>query len=288
MRRSRVNSRPDELLLAAYLVTLVIGLVMVYSSSSILAESRFGSQWFFLGQQLVWSLIALVCVYFIAKCDLKRLAVYSAPALIATMIALSLVFLMPSRNEAHRWLMFGPFTVQPSEFFKFVLVFYLAFSLSNAKRNLSNVQQLAFPYVPLIGAGLVLILLEPDLGTTVVVSVVALGVFFLAGVRVKHLAAAIFPVLAGAATMVFVFGYKQERISSYLSSIIDPLQRGYQVKQAALTLGSGGLFGVGLGEGRQKLFFLPYPHTDFIFASMGEELGMIGLLVLLGFWGSCE
>jgi cell division protein FtsW len=198
------------------------------------------------------------------------------------LLLLSLVFMMPARNGSHRWLMLGPLTLQPSELFKCLTIIYLAFSLSNTKRNLSDLRQLMFPYVPILGLGMGLILFEPDLGSVIVLSITVMGMFFLAGVRVKHLAAGLLPPVVAASFLVFVVGYKKARILDYLASVVDPLQGSYQVKQAMLTLGSGGLFGTGLGEGRQKLFFLPYPHTDFIFAAIGEEVGMIGLLVVMG------
>ena len=230
----------------------------------------------------MWVLISMAAMFVICKLDLQKLSVYSAPALLLVLLMLSLVFLMPARNGAQRWLMLGPFTGQPSELFKFMMIFYLAFSLSNQKRNLADLKQLLFPYVPIIGLGLLLIVLEPDLGTTIVIFLTALGMFFLAGARMKHLVVGFVPPTAAAAFIVFGLGYKKARIMDYLSSIADPLLGSYQVKQAALTLGSGGILGTGLGEGRQKLFFLPYPHTDFIFAAIGEEVGLLGLLVVLG------
>jgi len=198
------------------------------------------------------------------------------------LLLLSLVFLMPARNGSQRWLMLGPLTVQPSELFKCVMIFYLAFSLSNRKRNLADLKQLIFPYVPILGLGLLLIVMEPDLGTTLVIFLTALGMFFLAGARMKHLLTGSISSVGLAAGLVFGLGYKKARILDYIASVKNPLDGSYQVKQAALTLGSGGLLGTGLGEGRQKLFFLPYPHTDFIFAATGEEIGLAGLIVLLG------
>lgn len=293
MRSSRAKNRIDETLLYGYLLTLVIGLVMVYSASSILAESRFGSHLYFFRQQLLWAVLSGVAIYIISLLDLKRLAVYSAPALLFTLLLLSLVYVMPARNQAQRWLMLGPLTIQPSELFKVLMIFYLAFSLSNPKRNLSNLKELIFPYVPIIGLGLGLILVEPDLGTTIVVFVTAMGMFFLAGARVKYLVLAVVPPAVLGSFIVFGLGYKKTRILDYLAAVLDPLQGSYHVKQAALTLGSGGLLGTGLGDGRQKLFFLPYPHTDFILASMGEEIGFIGLTFVLGLlflllWRGCR
>jgi len=275
----------DERLFGAYLITLVVGLVIIYSTSSMLAESRFGSHLFFLRNQLVWSVLSLIAIAVICRIDLARFAVYSWPAFMLTLGLLAMVFLMPARNDSHRWIMMGPFTLQPSELFKFVMIYFLAFSLANRNRDITRLRQLLIPYVPMIGIGLALVLAEPDLGTTIVIFMTALGIFFLAGARIKHLAVATVPPAIVGSLLVFVVGYKKARVMDYLASVLDPLQGSYQASQAALTLGAGGLFGTGLGDGRQKLFFLPYPHTDFIFAAAGEEIGLIGLMVLLGLFG---
>jgi len=280
-RRYPTKRRIDERLLLVYLITLVAGLVMIYSTSSMLAEARFGSHLHFLWHQALWAVLSLAAIAVICKLDLAKAALYSPLAFLGMLVALGAVFLMPERNGAHRWLEIGPMTIQPSELFKFVMVFFLAFSLSNQKRNIGDTRQLLRRYTPLLGTGLVLILLEPDLGTTIVAFTTALGIFYLAGARVKHLAMALVPSIGAAAFFVFVLGYKKVRVLDYLVSVQDPLQGSYQVRQAALTLGAGGIYGTGLGDGRQKLFFLPYPHTDFAFAAMGEEIGLIGLLVVL-------
>jgi cell division protein FtsW len=281
IRKPTDKPQIDEIMLVAWLLTVLVGLIMIYSASSIIAESRFGSHFYFFRQQFIWGILSIGAVYLISLLDLKRLAIYSAPALLFTFTLLGLVFLMPERNDAHRWLFLGPVTLQPSELFKFLLVIYLAFSLSNPKRDLTDVKQVALPYVPIIGIGLALIIAEPDLGNCIVICLTALGMFFLAGARVKHLALSILPPVALGSLLVFVAGYKKIRVLEYFATLSDPLQSGYQVKQAALTLGSGGLFGMGFGDGLQKLFFLPYPHTDFILASIGEEVGLFGLLVVL-------
>jgi len=281
MKRLSVKKTIDERLLIAYLITVTVGLVIIYSASSMIAESRFGSHFFFIRQQLLWTLLSLFGIWIICKLDLERLSVYSVPAIFGSILLLAVVFIMPARNEAHRWIFLGPFTLQPSELFKFVMIVFLAFSLANPKRDLNKLKQLIFPYAPLIGAGLALIVLEPDLGMTIVIAITALTILFLAGAPMKYILAGAAPMVAAASFLVFVIGYKKARIIDYMSSVADPLSGSYQVKQAALTLGSGGIFGAGLGDGRQKLFFLPYPHTDFIFASAGEEIGLVGLTLLL-------
>lgn len=281
MRRFRDKARIDETLLIAYLLAMLAGIVMIYSTSSIIAESRFGSQWYFLRQQVIWTVISLIAMVVIIKFNIQRLAIWSLPIMVGLFALLALVFLMPARNGSHRWLMLGPFTMQPSEMFKFFMILFLAHSLANPRRNIGDIKQLIIPYAPIIGLGLLLILLQPDLGMVIVIAMTAIGILFLAGVKWKHLFYSLVPLAAVGSFAVFVIGYKRQRILDHLAAVMDPLQGSYQVKQAALTLGAGGLLGTGLGEGQQKLFFLPYPHTDFIFAATGEELGLVGLLIIL-------
>ncbi|MCH9032458.1 MAG: putative lipid II flippase FtsW [candidate division Zixibacteria bacterium] len=275
------KSREDSVLLYSFLVLVLVGVVMVYSTSSMLAENRFGSHTHFLKRQLIWmavSAFAMIGVYYI---DLKKLGRYTPLFILAAVITLSMTFFMPARNEAQRWIFWGPLTVQPSEFAKIALVYYLAFSLSRTTRDLRDYRNLLVPYAPVIGLVLLLILLEPDLGVTIVLGLTVVSIFFMAGARLLHLGAAASSLVAVAGILVLGFGYKIARVRDYISTLQDPLEGSYQVKQAILTMGSGGAFGVGLGDGRQKLFFLPYPHTDFIFAAIGEELGFIGLAALL-------
>ena len=271
----------DRKLLYSTVALIAFGMVMIYSSSSVMAENRFGTHYFFLQRQFIWLIFSIVAGWIVTKLDLKKLAPYSVPLVFISLVLLVLVFVMPARNGSHRWLFLGPMTIQPSEVFKLAVIFYLAFSLSQKKRDITDFKQFMIPYAPLIGAGLVLIILEPGLGSALTISVTVLIVFFLAGVRLYHLAILITPFVGLVGFMVFVLGYKKPRVLDYLSAVGDPLSGSYQVKQAVLALGAGGIFGSGLGNGRQKLFFLPYPHTVFIFASIGEEVGFIGLVVVL-------
>ncbi len=254
---------------------------MIYSSSSVMAESRFDGQLFFIKRQIMWLIIGLAASVVILKADLKKLSVYSVPVLFAMIVLLAAVFVMPARNGSHRWIFLGPFSLQPSELFKLVVIFYLAFSLSKRNKEIATWKEFLIPYAPLIGSGLLLIIFEPGLGSAIVISLTVLVIFFLSGLRMKYLAALVFPLISLGIFLVIVLGYKKQRVIDYLTAFKDPLEGSYQIKQAALTLGAGGIFGSGFGDGRQKMFFLPYPHTDFIFASIGEELGFIGLAAIL-------
>lgn len=281
MRRLKTEKKVDEVLLGLWIALMVIGLVMIYSISSMIAESRFGSHLFFFARQIVWLLLSLLVAWAISRVDLERMAVWSLPALAIAYLLLVIVFAMPARNEAHRWIYLGPLTVQPSELFKFALIVFMAYSLSRPDRDLRRLRNLLIPYGPILALGLGLIMLEPDMGSTIVITVTAIGILFVAGARLKHLFVAGAPIAALGSFVVLVMGYKKARITDYLASVRDPLDGSYQAVQAALTLGSGGIMGMGLGDGRQKLFFLPYPHTDFIFAGAGEEIGLVGLLIIL-------
>lgn len=281
MKRLQAETRFDEVLIGSYIFALFAGLIMVYSASSLMAESRFNSHWFFLRHQFFWTVISAAAVFFLARLDLRKWAVLSIPATAVIMVMLALVFLMPARNEAQRWLFLGPITVQPSELFKFVMIVAISYLLSRPGKDITNLRELLLPCVPPLLLALALIVKQPDLGTAIVILITAMGLFFLAGARVKHLGMVIVPSIIGAAYLVLVHGYKKARVLDYMNALWDPLQGSYQVKQAALTIGSGGIFGMGLGDGRQKLFFLPYPHTDFIFASTAEEFGFLGSVLLV-------
>jgi len=218
VRQSLTEKRIDERLMFAYLGTLVIGLVMIYSTSSMLAEAKFGSHWHFLQRQFIWAILSVGTVVLISKLNLAKLAVYSVPAIGITLLMLIAVFLMPARNESHRWLFLGPFTVQPSEVFRLAAIVFLAFSLSNTRRDVTNIRQLLIPCGAVLGPGLLLILLEPDLGSTIVIACTILGILFLAGARIKHLLIATLPLLGGGVFVVFCIGL-QEGAYNELSGI---------------------------------------------------------------------
>jgi cell division protein FtsW len=280
----KARSPLDWTLFYATVALVILGAIMVYSTSSLLAEQRFGSHLFFIKRQLLWLVVSAGLMAVVMKADLKRLGQYTPLAIVAILIALALVFAMPTRNGSHRWLFLGPFALQPSELAKIILLYYLAHSFSHADCDIRDYRKSLAPHAPLVGLMALLILFEPDLGTVIVLGLTTLSMLYLAGARLLHLATAVAPMAILGSIMVFGFGHKIGRIKTYLASLSNPLEGSYQVKQAILTFGAGGFWGVGLGDGRQKHFFLPYPHTDFIFAAAGEEVGFIGLLAALALY----
>jgi cell division protein FtsW len=279
----RKDQNIDFLLFLMVAALILIGTVMVYSSSSAIADGseKFSSHAFFLKRQLIWLCLAFVTMLITASINLDHIRRLIVPAMLASFLLLVVVFLTPQIRDTHRWLSVGPITLQPSELFKFMLVFYLAHSLSQKGRHLDDVRSYLWPYGPIIGLGALLIILEPDLGSVLVLGATAILILFLAGARLTHMVLAIGSSSLAVYLLVFVLGYKKSRVDSYLASLADPMQAPHQVKQAILSLANGGIFGVGLGNGVFKQFFLPEPHTDFIFASIGEELGLLGLTITL-------
>ncbi len=279
----RRERKIDYLLFLMVSALMLIGTVMVYSSSSIIADAsdKFSSHAFFLKRQLVWLVTAYLVMFIASRINLDRIRPLIVPALLACLLLLVAVFFTPQIRGTHRWLSLGLITFQPSELFKYVLVFYLAHSLSQKGRSLADSKLYLWPYGPIVGLGALLIILEPDLGSVLVLVTTVITVLFLAGARWHHLFFAVGGSAGAVYFLVFIAGYKKARVISFLTSLTDPMQAAHQVKQSILALANGGLVGVGLGNGIFKQFFLPEPHTDFIFASIGEELGLVGLLITL-------
>lgn len=280
----RKEQKIDFLLFIIVSALILIGTVMVYSSSSAIADGndKFSSHAFFLKRQLVWLGLAFTAMLVAVRLNLDNIRRLIAPGLVISFILLGVVFLTPTVRDTHRWLSLGLLTLQPSELFKYILVFYLAHSLSQKGRNLDDTSLYCWPYGPIIGLGAILIVLEPDLGSVLVLGATTILILYLAGARLTHLVLAVGSSSLAVYLLVFVVGYKRARVDYFLASLADPMMAPHQVKQAILSLACGGFFGVGLGDGIFKQFFLPEPHTDFIFASIGEELGLLGLTITLG------
>lgn len=274
----------DPWLLLAALTLVGIGLVMVFSSSSAIAEKRYLDAAYFVKHQAIHLAAGLILMVFLATRDVDGLRVYSWPLIIAVFAALVLV-LIPGVGHraggAARWLRLGFFSLQPAELAKLALVLFLADFL--AKRQ-AEAKSLLRVFLPCLGLalGLVLpILAEPDLGMSLTLMALTMIMLFVAGTRVGYLVSLVVMSLPALYLLVFRVSYRRERFLAFLDPWADPADSGFQIIHSFMALGSGGLSGVGLGGSMQKLFYLPEPHTDFILSVLGEELGLGGILVVL-------
>ncbi|MCP4567287.1 MAG: putative lipid II flippase FtsW [FCB group bacterium] len=281
---TRKEKKIDFVLFLITSLLILLGSVMVYSSSSALADGndKFSSHAFFLKRQIFWLVVAAAALFAAAKINLERIRPLIVPALLGCLALLAIVFLMPEIRGTHRWMRIGPVTLQPSELFKYALIFYLAHSLSQKGRTLDSAKAYLWPYGVIVGGGALLIVAEPDLGSVLVLLGTVIVLLYLAGARLSHLIITLGGSALTVYVLVFIIGYKKIRVDTFLASVFDPMMASHQVKQSILSLSCGGFFGVGLGDGIFKQFFLPEPHTDFIFASIGEELGLLGLTITLG------
>ena len=269
----------DHTLLGITVILALIGLVMVFSASAVVAGNRFHDPGFFLKRQLIWLTFGLALLHLVSRIDYiwwKRLAI----PLLGLMGLLLVLVLVPSfgvvANGARRWLRLGPISIQPAELAKLVTVIYLAAYLARKEDRITNFGSGLVPPLIVIGVLGGLVLLERDLGTVVVMGSVGVSLLFLGGARLSHLVS--LALCAVPVVLVLVLGskYRRDRLMTFLAPWKDASDTGFQITQSFLAFGSGGPFGVGLGEGKQKLFFLPEAHTDFVLALVGEELGLVG------------
>jgi cell division protein FtsW len=276
--------RPDMGLLAVVVLLLSIGVVMVYSASAIVAAERFHDPALFLRKQLFWALLGCGLLLAVLRVDYRRLEGWGWPALLAAGVLLVLVLVPPLAqpiNGTRRWLRLGPASFQPAELAKLALVVFLAAWLTRHRDRLGDFRRGVLP--PLAAAGILalLVLAQPDLGNCLTLIVVTFTLLYLAGCPGRYLAAVAAAGLPWLALATWLAPYRVRRITTFLDPWSDPRGSGFQIIQSWLALGSGGLTGRGVGESRQKLFYLPEAHTDFIFAVIGEELGFVGAAALV-------
>ncbi|MGH2687320.1 MAG: putative lipid II flippase FtsW, partial [Actinomycetota bacterium] len=275
---------PAAILLTVTTLTLVAtGLVMILSASSIEAYKRYGSSFLLFNRQVIGAVVGLGAMFVLARVDYRVLRRIARPLLFGVILLMVFV-LVPgvgvTRAGSVRWLPLGPFSLQPSEIAKLAVVLFAAHALERKGARIADPKELAY-VAPAVGIVLLLIMLQPDLGTALIVGGCALIVMFLAGTRMRHVVSVVGVVLVGVVTLILGEGYRRARLFSFLDPWADPLNTGYQTIQGQIALGSGGLFGLGLGASRQKWSYLPHAHTDFIYAIIGEELGLVGTLAVL-------
>jgi len=289
-----VNSHPqtgrelpvDKLLLAIVLGITLFGAVMVYSASAILAEKNYGSQFFFLSRQGLWAVVGLVAMAAALSIDYRN---YKRPVVIYSVLAMTFgllvaVLFLPRVNETHRWIRYGAFSLQPSEPAKLALIAFLGFFLEKQAREIESFKRTFVRAAVVAGALIGLVGAEPDLGTSLALGLVFVTMMFQAGAPVRYFAALAVPVVP-AITYMLLKPWRFARLLAFLDPWKYQTTWGFQPVQSMIAIGSGGPGGVGFAQGRQKLFYLPAPHTDFIFAVIGEELGLIGAATLVLLFG---
>ncbi|MDP2912517.1 MAG: putative lipid II flippase FtsW [Candidatus Omnitrophota bacterium] len=260
-------------------VLAAVGIVMIYSASAIYAYGNMGDSLYFLKKHLVYLGIGFAMMFLAMSINIGTLKSISKPAILLSIILLFLVLVPHIGREtqgARRWFRIGSVNFQPSEFAKLAMIIYIS-DLISRKENI--MKDFLYGYMPaLIVLGIVagLVLLEPDLGTAITIAVITLIMLFSGGVRVYHILACVLASLPALYLLLFRVPYRRKRIMMFLNPWADRRGAGFQIIQSFIALGSGGLFGVGLGQSRQKLFYLPASHTDFIFSIIGEEIGFVG------------
>ncbi|KJR48206.1 Cell division protein FtsW [Desulfosporosinus sp. I2] len=284
----RKYHRPDLVLLGAILALLGIGFIMVYSSSAVRGFIQFDDPYHYLKMEIMWVTIGLVALFLSMRVDLQWLRQFAKPALllaIALLIAVKIPGIGRKVNGADRWIGLGPMSIQPSEVIKLSMVLMMSHLLALNPYKIKSFRKGVLPILGLLGVIAGLIMLQPDLGTTLVIAATTFFMLIAAGARVSHILALAGTGLGLVVVAIAAAPYRMRRIFAFLDPWADPLGNGYQTIQALLALGPGGLFGLGLGQSRQKFLYLPENHTDFIFAMIGEELGFIGatLIILLFF-----
>jgi cell division protein FtsW len=278
---------PDKWLFLATVGLALFGLVMVYSASAITAEKENGTQYYYVAKQAMWTGAGLVAMFITMQLDYSLLrnkrVVYAL--LFLTVVMLLAVFGFSPINGARRWIKLKAFSIQPSEISKLTLTIFLAYFLEKRAGEEGLFWKTFVPAALVTGVLAILVVAEPDLGTALMLAVIFVVVVFTAGARLSHLALAAAPALVGVAGLLIFVPWRIRRLTAFLNPWADPQGSSYQVVQSLISFGSGGLHGAGFAQGKQKLFFLPFAHSDFIFAVVGEELGLFGALAVVLVFG---
>lgn len=289
--RVKKNS-PDFILFLTVLSLLSIGVVMVFSASEYSTLIDYNDSFYFFKRQVIWALLSLGAMFLAMNYDYWRLKHYALPILIVAFIALGLV-LIPGIgrevNGARRWIGIGPIPFAPAELVKLSVIIFTAYGLSRQKDRVRYFSKGVLPYLLVLILAAVLIMFQPDLGTVVSLAGIIFVMIFAAGVRLSHLGSICLAGLVAVGFAIVLKPYRMQRFLAFLDPWADPQDSGFHIIQGLYAIGSGGLFGLGLGQSKQKFLYLPENHTDFIFAITAEELGFIGaslviMLFILFIW----
>ncbi|HXF43555.1 MAG TPA: putative lipid II flippase FtsW [Pyrinomonadaceae bacterium] len=282
---AEISKRTDWFLFTLAAILSLGGAMMVYSASAIIANKESGgvSEMAYFNKQIVFVLIGIIAMLIVSRIDYR---IFSKPAILFTLLAITVccliaVLFFQEINGARRWIRFSGFSLQPSEIAKPVLTMFLAWFLRRNASRIGEIKSTALPALIVLGVITGLVLVEPDLGTSIVLCAIFGVVYFAAGARLLHIGLIGTGMLIAAAAAVLLAPWRFERLMAFLDPFAYRDDSGYQVVQSLFAIGSGGIFGRGFGSGQQKLFYLPYPYSDFIFSVIGEEFGLIGTLTVL-------
>ncbi len=274
----------DFTLLATVILLVVIGIIMVFSASSASAYFRRGDSYYFLKKQMMWAILGFGSMFILMNINYhiyNRLARVILAGGIVFLLTVFIPGLGVTVNGATRWIGVGDFTIQPSELAKLAVIIFAASSLSRKKEKVRQFTTGVLPYLLVAGLVFGLIMLEPDFSTGVVILAIVIVMIFVAGANIGHLIGLTLPGVIMLGLLIAGKEYRLKRWTSFLHPFEDPQGSGYQIIQSLYALGSGGLFGLGLGRSRQKFFYIPLPQNDFIFSIIGEELGFIGTFTII-------
>ncbi|MBA4395355.1 MAG: putative lipid II flippase FtsW [Desulfobacca sp.] len=280
---AKTDLRMDHVWLGVTLALVIFGICMVYSASSQLAGRKYHNSFYFAQKQVAFAFfgfLAMMAFRFIPYQKLQKWVFWLLGTSLVTLILVLIPGIGSRMGGASRWFRFGGISFQPAEFSKLVIVIFLAYSMTRHRDQIKDLKKGFLYHVGVVGGFILLVLLEPDLGMAITLILITAIMLFVGGVRMKHLILSIIPMIPLAYLLVWRVPYRRLRVLSYLDPWKDPLGSGFHLKHSFLAFGSGGLSGRGLGGSQQKLFYLPEPHTDFIFSIVGEELGFIGVLII--------
>ena len=278
VRNIRIN------LFTTTVILICVGIVMIYSASSIYAWERYKDSFFFLKRHISFLIIGAVLTFLVMSIDYRKLRKWAKPLLMVSILLLVLVLIPGIGREvagARRWFRFRFLSFQPAELANIAIIIYTADFIARKGNVITTFLRGFLPLMFVLGLAVLLILAQPDLGTALALGIVVFIMLFVAGMRLSYLLSVILASLPLLYILIFSVPYRKMRILAFLNPWLDPKGSGFQIIQSQIALGSGGIFGMGLGHSRQKLFYLPAAHTDFIFSIIGEELGLLGTVGII-------
>lgn len=272
----------DRWLFTVTLLLVCVGLVMVFSASAVMAKERYGSPYNFLLKQVIWALAGVAVMLVGMKIDYRR---FKTPAFVFSLLGLTTlmlisVFFLDRAHNTHRWIHWGSFSFQPSEVAKPAIIFFLAYFLENRAKSMDDWRNTLLPAVIPTVVFLGLIVFQPDLGTAIACAGITVCILYVAGMKLRYFGYSFVAAIPALYLLIFHVSYRRDRILAFINPYADPQGRGFHIIQSLIAVGTGGVTGLGLMEGKQKLFYLPEPHTDFIYAVTAEEFGLLGSILL--------